>query len=65
MTSCSTGLLLFFQENQTNEVYIPGDAYDDVREILVHMYTPGGVDMSRKLSTYVFPCLLCADFVAI
>ncbi|TPP65639.1 Speckle-type POZ protein [Fasciola gigantica] len=50
-------LLKSTPENQTNEVYIPGDAYDDVREILVHMYTPGGVEMSHESAQKLLPIL--------
>ncbi|CAL8089025.1 unnamed protein product [Calicophoron daubneyi] len=44
-------------ENQTNEVIIPGDAYEDIREILVHMYTPGGSDMSLESAKKLLPIL--------
>ncbi|CAH8509812.1 unnamed protein product [Dicrocoelium dendriticum] len=44
-------------ENQKNEVIIPGDSYDDVKEILLHMYTPGGREMSMESAQKLLPIL--------
>ncbi|KAF6772198.1 hypothetical protein AHF37_09072, partial [Paragonimus kellicotti] len=44
-------------ENQKNEVVIPGDSYDDVKEILGHMYTPGGLEMTADSAQRLLPIL--------
>ncbi|KAF7260485.1 hypothetical protein EG68_03042 [Paragonimus skrjabini miyazakii] len=44
-------------ENQKNEVVIPGDSFDDVKEILGHMYTPGGLEMTADSAQRLLPIL--------
>ncbi|CAH8437036.1 unnamed protein product [Schistosoma turkestanicum] len=44
-------------ENQKNEVVIPVDEYDDIKEMLRHMYTPGGCDMTVETAEKLLPIL--------
>ncbi|CAH8437444.1 hypothetical protein MS3_00003713 [Schistosoma haematobium] len=44
-------------ENQKNEVVIPVDEFDDIREMLRHMYTPGGCDMTPETAEKLLPIL--------
>ncbi|CAH8446123.1 unnamed protein product [Heterobilharzia americana] len=44
-------------ENQKNEVVIPVDEFDDIKEMLRHMYTPGGCDMTAETAEKLLPIL--------
>nr|AAW25167.1 SJCHGC09428 protein [Schistosoma japonicum] len=44
-------------ENQKNEVVIPVDEFEDIREMLRHMYTPGGCDMTAETAEKLLPIL--------
>lgn len=44
-------------ETQKNEVVISNTSYADVKEVLLHMYTPGGRDMSVESAEKLLPIL--------
>ncbi|VDQ03547.1 unnamed protein product [Trichobilharzia regenti] len=50
-------MFLVEPENQKNEVVIPVDEFDDIKEMLRHMYTPGGCDMTAETAEKLLPIL--------